>query len=154
MYICYLMLRQKKTAANDPQPIRFFLLVIGLGKNWPMAFWPNSIPHERPQIRTQLQTFKQRPFESFYEAWERFKDLQLSCPHHQIPNWLLAQSFYEGLFDEHKSSINAACGGDIPGDLLRLFETMAKNGFSCSNDKGPVSQGNNAESETIKALTK
>ena len=42
----------------------------------------------------------------------------------------------------------------LPDDLLRLFETMAKNGFSWSNERGPVSQSNNAESETIKALTR
>ena len=39
-------------------------------------------------------------------------------------------------------------------DLLRLFENMAKNGFSWSNERGSVPQSNNAESETIKALTK
>ena len=62
------------------------------------------------------------------------------------------------MFDEHKSSINAACGGDMDSKLLdyllRLFETMAKNGFSWSNERGPVSQSNNVKSETIKALTK
>ena len=42
----------------------------------------------------------------------------------------------------------------LPDDLLRVFETMAKNGFSCSNERDPVSQSNSAESETIKALTK
>ena len=50
-------------------------------------FYP---PRKTSQIRTHLQTFKQQLFESFYEAWERFKDLQLSCPYHEIHNWLLA----------------------------------------------------------------
>ena len=42
----------------------------------------------------------------------------------------------------------------FPNDLLKLLETMAKNGFSWSNERGPVSYSNNADSETIKALTK
>ena len=37
-------------------------------------FYP---PRKTSQIRTQLQTFKQQPFESFYEAWKKFKDLNL-----------------------------------------------------------------------------
>jgi hypothetical protein len=42
----------------------------------------------------------------------------------------------------------------LPDDLLKLFETMEKNVFSWSNERGPVAQANNSESETIKALTK
>jgi retrotransposon gag protein len=148
-------LKDKAKSWLKSEPAGIYRTWESLANGFLAKFYP---PRKTSQIRTQLQTFKQQPFESFYEAWERFKDLQLSCPHHEIPNWLLTQSFYGGLFDEHKSSINATCGGDmdskIPVDLLKLFETMAKNGHSWSNERGPVAQANIAESETIKALTK
>ena len=33
-------------------------------------------PRKTTQLRTEIQTFKQRPFETFFELWERFKELQ------------------------------------------------------------------------------
>ena len=81
----------------------------------------------------------------------------MSCPRHQIPNWLLAQSFNGGLFDEHKSSINVAYGEDknskLHKDLLKLFKTLGKNGFSWRIES-QSHWTDNAESETIKALNK
>ena len=118
-------------------------------------FYPARITS---QIRTQLQTFKQQLFESFYEAWEWFKDLLVSFPHHQIPDWLLAQSFYVGLHDDHKYSVNAACNGDMdsksPEEVLKLFKTMNKNSFSWGNERERTSHRNTIDNEAIRALTK
>ena len=78
----------------------------------------------------------------------------MSCPRHQIPNWLLAQSFNGGLFDEHKSSINVAYGEDknskLHKDLLKLFKTLGKNGFSWSNERGLVSHASSTDLSSSK----
>ena len=82
----------------------------------------------------------------------------MSCPHHQILDWLLAQFFYAGLFDEHKSLVNATCNGDVdsksPREVLKLFETMMKNGFSWGYERERTSQRSTTDSWVIKALTK
>jgi len=49
------------------------------------------------KLRTEITYFIQRDRESLYEAWERFKDLQRQCPHHGVSDWLLVQTFYNGL---------------------------------------------------------
>ena len=63
-----------------------------------------------------------------------------------------------GLHDEHKSSINAACNGDMDSksseEVLRLFETMAKNSFSWGNERKRASYKDTTDSEAIKDLTK
>ena len=63
-----------------------------------------------------------------------------------------------GLHDEHKSSIDAACNGDMDSksseEVLRLFETMAKNSFSWGSERERASHKDTTGSEPIKALTK
>ncbi|CAO2822820.1 unnamed protein product [Amaranthus hypochondriacus] len=114
-------------------------------------------PRKTSQLRSEIQTFKQRPFESYYEAWERFKDLQRQCPHHEIPKWLLIQSFYFGLHEEHRSTINAACGGDMSSKtedhLLTLFETIAQNSSSWSNERESATQSSTKpDGDVMKAI--
>ena len=71
---------------------------------------------------------------------------------------MLAQSFYAGLFDEHKTLVNVACNGDMdsksPMEVLRLFETMVINVFSWGNERERTSQRDTIDNEAIKALTK
>ncbi|XP_056690252.1 uncharacterized protein [Spinacia oleracea] len=43
-------------------------------------------PTKTAEIRHKLTTFTQEPRESLREAWDRFKALQRSCPHHNIEN--------------------------------------------------------------------
>ena len=80
------------------------------------------------------------------------------CPHHEIPKWLLIQSFYAGVSDEHRSSVNAACRGDISSktedELLSLFEKIAQNAASWGSERENHSRtSSSADSEVLKALT-
>ena len=72
-------------------------------------------PGKTAKLRTKIMSFIQRDGESFYEAWERYKDLQRQCPHHDVPDWLLVQTFYNGLEESVKISIDAAAGGALMG---------------------------------------
>jgi len=56
-------------------------------------------------IRKEISGIKQQSGESLYEYLERFKNLCSSCPHHQIPQHLLLQYFYEGLHHMDKNMI-------------------------------------------------
>uniref|UniRef100_A0A803N896 Retrotransposon gag domain-containing protein n=2 Tax=Chenopodium quinoa TaxID=63459 RepID=A0A803N896_CHEQI len=65
------------------------------------------------RLRNELSTFRQSDEESLYDAWRRFKRLQRQCPHHGIPEWMLIQTFYNGLTHEFRIYIDAASGGSL-----------------------------------------
>ncbi|KAK4381641.1 hypothetical protein Sango_2947800 [Sesamum angolense] len=94
-------------------------------------------------IRKDISGIRQISGESFYEYWERFKQLVESCPHHQIPDHLLIQYFYEGLFEVNRSLVDAASGGALydktPTEARKLITTMAANNqqFRSRSDNPP-----------------
>ena len=87
-------------------------------------------PHYRTTtMRNQLTTFMQGERETIYDAWERFKDLELGCPHHGISKWQLVSSFYNGLFNDDRRRLDNACGGSFqrkgPNAALDIIEEIA-----------------------------
>jgi len=54
-------------------------------------------PGKTAKLRTEITSFIQRDGKSLCEAWERYKDLPRQCTHHAVPDWLLIQTFYNGL---------------------------------------------------------
>ncbi|KAL0337600.1 UNVERIFIED_CONTAM: hypothetical protein Scaly_2035100 [Sesamum calycinum] len=69
--------------------------------------------------------------ERLFEYWGRFIELVKSCPHHQIPDHLLIQYFYEGLSGMDRNLIDAASGGAMfnktPTEIRNLISIMASN---------------------------
>ncbi|KAL0415878.1 UNVERIFIED_CONTAM: hypothetical protein Slati_3419700 [Sesamum latifolium] len=107
-------------------------------------FLENYFPASRTiTIRKKISGIRQFSGESFYEYWGRFKQLVESCPHHQIPDHLLIQYFYEGLVEENRSLVDAASGGALydktPIEARKLITTMAANNqqFATRNDNPP-----------------
>ena len=49
--------------------------------------------------------------ESILEAWERLQKYILAYPHHGMDDWLVLQSFYNGLTTTSRANIDAADGG-------------------------------------------
>ncbi|KAL2242611.1 UNVERIFIED_CONTAM: Retrovirus-related Pol polyprotein from transposon 17.6 [Sesamum indicum] len=82
-------------------------------------------------IRKEISGIRQFAGESLFEYWERFNLLVESFPHHQIPNHLLIQYFYEGLSNMDRKLIDAASGGALfdktPTEARKLISTMASN---------------------------
>ena len=89
-----------------PEAIRLILFPFSLtdrGKRWFTSLPPNSIntwqelytaffnkyfpPAKVKRIRNEINSFYQREDESFYECWEKFKDLQRQCALYLIPTW-------------------------------------------------------------------
>jgi hypothetical protein len=63
------------------------------------------------------------------EVWKRYNELLNSCPHHNIPDWMIVEGFYQSLTDSNRTLINlAACNNFMqiePGEALRLFDRLA-----------------------------
>jgi len=49
--------------------------------------------------------------ESILEAWERLQEYILSSPHYGMDEWLVLQSFYNGLTTTSRAHLDAAVGG-------------------------------------------
>ena len=64
-------------------------------------------------LRGKINTFQQARDESIHEAWERYQEYILACPHHGMDKWLIIQTFYNGLTTLARYHIDAAAGGDF-----------------------------------------
>src|SRR6185437_2971324 len=62
-------------------------------------------------LRGRISSFQQTGMESIPEAWERFQEYILACPHHGMDEWLVLQSFYNGLTTTSRAHLDAAAGG-------------------------------------------
>jgi hypothetical protein len=69
--------------------------------------------------------------EPLHETWERLRDLLRSCPHHVVPKWQLVQSFYDGLTESSRSTVDASCGGTFmlksEDEAWAMFENLSNN---------------------------
>ncbi|KAL2237749.1 UNVERIFIED_CONTAM: hypothetical protein Sindi_0966600 [Sesamum indicum] len=82
-------------------------------------------------IRKEISGIRQFAGESLSEYWGRFNQLVESCPHHEIPDHLLIQYFYEGLSSMDRKLIDAASGGALfnktPTEARSLILIIASN---------------------------
>jgi hypothetical protein len=113
---------------EDALKMRLFVFALKeRAKHWFQSLEPNSItswdqlqqvflkqyfPIGRTNdIRRAITGITQYQGEPLHETWERLKDLLRSCPHHAVPKWQLVQSFYDGLTESCRSTVDASCGG-------------------------------------------
>nr|GEU84453.1 reverse transcriptase domain-containing protein [Tanacetum cinerariifolium] len=76
---------------------------IFLGKYFP--------PSMVTKLRNEITNFHQRPDESLFEAWERYKLSIDRCPNHNMFPITQIDTFYNGLTLRQRDTINAAAGG-------------------------------------------
>eukprot|EP00257_Ricinus_communis_P015627 XP_015573586.1 uncharacterized protein LOC107261128 [Ricinus communis] len=109
------------------------------------------------RLRTELSTLRQLDDESLYEYWRRFKRLQRKCPHHGIQEWLLIQTFYNGLTHEYRIYIDAASGGNfiekVPTEAKALLEKMAANDNFHSGGRNSAKKGGKHDIDAMTLLT-
>ena len=83
------------------------------------------------KLRIDISSFYQYEGESFYEAWEIFKDLLQKCPHHSFTKWIQVHHFYNGLSRPTRTLIDAYVGGVIMGknevEAHQILEKIALN---------------------------
>nr|GEV87394.1 reverse transcriptase domain-containing protein [Tanacetum cinerariifolium] len=63
------------------------------------------------KLRNEITNFRQRPDESLFEAWERYKLSIDRCPNHNMLPVTQIDTFYNGFTLRHRDTISAAAGG-------------------------------------------
>nr|GEV53662.1 reverse transcriptase domain-containing protein [Tanacetum cinerariifolium] len=76
-----------------------------LGKYFP--------PSMVTKLRNEITNFRQRPDESLFKAWERYKLFIDRCPNHNMLPVTQIDAFYNGLTLRHRNTINAAARGNF-----------------------------------------
>ncbi|GKD18977.1 reverse transcriptase domain-containing protein, partial [Tanacetum coccineum] len=94
----------------DKEPSRSILTWGNLVSKFINHFFP---PSKTTNLRNEISNFQQRFDESFYEAWDRFKDLLRACPHHGFTELHQLDTFYNGLNPSDQDSLNSAAGGNL-----------------------------------------
>ncbi|GJX22203.1 reverse transcriptase domain-containing protein [Tanacetum coccineum] len=122
----------------------------GAAKTWYEKEPPNSIltwddlvtkfvnqffpPSKTTHLKNKISRFSQEFDESFSEAWERFKGMLRSCPHHGFSELTQVDTFYNGLTENEQDSLNAAAGGNLLSkttrDALNIIENKSKVRYS------------------------
>jgi hypothetical protein len=85
------------------------------------------------QVKREITIFLQRIGESFAQAWERFSKLVNSVPNHGYAEFVIMQSFYNGLDVESKQMIDLTIGGSLSGLTLKQCEELIS--IRASNDE-------------------
>ncbi|KAH0773652.1 hypothetical protein KY290_010789 [Solanum tuberosum] len=114
----FLEISDTYTSTGDDLAQKFLIMFIPSGK---IAKLISDIP-----------SFRQKGGENLYQAWDRFKSMLLSCPHHHQANEVLVHTFIEGLEPNTKILLDSADGGQA---LKKTFAEL----FTLQNR---VSQGN------------
>nr|GFA24176.1 reverse transcriptase domain-containing protein [Tanacetum cinerariifolium] len=87
-------------------------------------------PSRTTNLRNKISNFQQRFDESFYEAWDRYKDLLRACPHHGFTELRQLDTFYNALNPADQDSLNFATGGNLlerrTQDVLTIIENKSK----------------------------
>ncbi|GKB31357.1 reverse transcriptase domain-containing protein [Tanacetum coccineum] len=80
------------------------------------------------KLRNEITKFEQKPHESLFEAWERYKLSIDRCPNHNMLLVTQIDTFYNGLTLSHRDTINAAAGGTFmqktPEECYELIENI------------------------------
>ncbi|GKA13439.1 reverse transcriptase domain-containing protein, partial [Tanacetum coccineum] len=121
-----------------------------LGKYFP--------PSMVTKLRNEITNFRQRPDESLFEAWERYKLSIDRCPNHNMLPVTQIDTFYNGLILRHRDTINAAAGGTFmkrrPEECYDLIENMTAhhNDWDTSAQRGESSSSITSSDPEISAL--
>nr|GEW87560.1 hypothetical protein [Tanacetum cinerariifolium] len=110
-------------------------------------------------LPNEISNFQQRFDESFYEVWDRYKDLLRACPDHGFTELHQLDAFYNALNPADQDSLNSATGDNLlerrTQDVLIIIENKSK--VRNSRNKSVVSQVKssdvNSSSSKIAKLT-
>ncbi len=87
--------------------------------------------HKTNTLRRNIMNFAQKDGETFFQCWERFKDLLLACPHHGYEIWRVISFFYDGLSSNMRQFVEMMCNGEFmskePNEAWDYFDLLAEN---------------------------
>ncbi|XP_020420178.1 uncharacterized protein LOC109949292 isoform X2 [Prunus persica] len=93
------------------------------------------------KIKKEILEIQQLDGEPFHEYWERYKKLLNSYPDHNIPEWHLMHTFYEGLLYLDRMIVDATSGGSLmdktPKQARETFENVSDNSLQFNYRRSP-----------------
>ncbi|CAM8925909.1 unnamed protein product [Rhodiola kirilowii] len=143
--------------SEDAKHLRLFpFSLTGRAKDWLRSQTPDSFttweelavaflnkyfpPSKKAHYRSQITNFAQMDGETLYEAWERYKEYQRLCPHHNLDDLLLFHTFYQGVDGNSRLALDTASGGAImdlePHEGFVVIEKITKNYFMWGSERG------------------
>nr|GEW02963.1 reverse transcriptase domain-containing protein [Tanacetum cinerariifolium] len=91
-------------------------------------------PSKTTHLKNEISRFTQRFEETFGEAWERFKEMLRTYPHHGFSELTQLDTFYNSLNEQDQDSLNAAAGGNLlsktTGEALKIIKNKSKVRYS------------------------
>nr|GEX03821.1 reverse transcriptase domain-containing protein [Tanacetum cinerariifolium] len=125
LYLFPHSLTHHATAWFDHLPKNSITTFEQMAKIFVEKYFPPSIV---TKLRNEITNFYQRPDESLFEAWERYKLSIDRCHNHNMLPATQIDTFYNGLTLRHRDTINAAAGGTFmkrrPEDCYDLIRNM------------------------------
>nr|GEW92512.1 reverse transcriptase domain-containing protein [Tanacetum cinerariifolium] len=112
------------------------------------------------KLRNEITNFRQRPDESLFEAWERYKLSIDRCSNHNMLPVNQIDTFYNGLTLRHRDTINADAGGTFikrrPEECYELIENMTAhhNDWDTSTQRSESSSSITSSTDTKIAALK
>ena len=87
--------------------------------------------HRTNSLKRQITTFTQKPGETLYQCWERYKEMLNTCPHHGFETWRVVSNFYEGLTPQDRQTVELMCNGQFrdkdPEEAMDYLDSLAEN---------------------------
>jgi hypothetical protein len=72
-----------------------------------------------------------KPGETFYQCWDRYRDLLNTCPHHGFETWRLVSYFYEGLTPKDRQMVELMCNETFEDknldEAMEYLDLLAEN---------------------------
>ncbi|CAM8901682.1 unnamed protein product [Rhodiola kirilowii] len=157
--------------SEDAKLLRLFPFSLsGRARDWLRSQTPDSLttweelavaflnkyfpPSKTAYYRGQIMNFEQMDGETLYEAWERYKEYQRLCPHHNLDDLLLFHTFYHGVDGASRLALDTAAGGAImdlePQEGYAVIEKITKNYFMWGSERGnPRKRGERHEAKAV-----
>nr|GEV36467.1 reverse transcriptase domain-containing protein [Tanacetum cinerariifolium] len=131
LYLFPHSLTHHATAWFDRLPRNYITTFKQMAKMFLGKYFPPSMVMK---LINEITNFCQRPDESLFEAWERYKLLIDRCPNHNMLPVTQIDTFYNGLTLRHRDTINVAAGETIMKRHLEECYDLIENMTAHHND--------------------
>ncbi|GJT30607.1 reverse transcriptase domain-containing protein [Tanacetum coccineum] len=111
-------------------------------------------PSKTTHLKNEISRFTKEFEETFSEAWERFKVMLKTCPHHGFTELTQVDVFYNGLNENDQDSLNVPMGGNLLSkttrEALNIIENKSK--VCYLHNKSNVSRMNTTSRESVSKM--
>ena len=116
---------------------------IGTWQEMTKEFLKKFFPiHKTNTLKRDIMNFSQKENETFFQCWERFKELLLACPPHGYETWRLISFFYNGLSPVMRQFVEMMCNGEFMSkgsdEAMEYFDFLAENSQSWDTSDKPA----------------